>query len=262
MTYLTNALVLTLKQLGENNGRLCYKSFVNASNVAATSELASLPITNLANPSTSFGWGASSNADQTITLTNATATAVDYLGIARHNLGEIGAEIRIRFNGVTVRDWSPVSNQQSLLIIFEEATPTTIQVDLRNMSQAARIAVIYCGQSVKLQRNIYVGHTPVTYGRNRRAIQGVSQSGEYLGEVVLSETLSTQVSLQNLTPDWYRAELDPYFALNPRRPCFFAWRPGKYPAEVAYCWPTGNPQPVNQRSNGMMSINWTFTGIA
>jgi len=65
-----------------------------------------------------------------------------------------------------------------------------------------------------------------------------------------------------LTPQWYRDELDPFFAQRPRRPAFWAWRPSSYPAEVGYVWLSGSPQPSNQRSNGMMSVDFTFEGIA
>lgn len=262
MPYLTNALVLTLQQIGANAGRLCYQNIVNASNISATSELSGFPATNMANPATAFGWEATSTADQTITIDNPNRSTVDYIGIARHNLSQDGLQIRVRFDGVTVQPYSSVSAKQAQLFLFSEATPEIIQIDITGASNPAKLAVIYAGLSVMLERNIYVGHTPINYGRERTVVNGVSQGGEFLGEVVTNETLKTTVDLQNLTPLWYRATLDPYFAQNPRNPCFWAWRPQTYPAEVGYAWVEGNPQPVNQRENGMMQISWTFRGIA
>ena len=127
---------------------------------------------------------------------------------------------------------------------------------------APTIAVLYAGLSTTLERGIYVGHTPISYGRDRSTINGVSENGQYLGEVVIRENFSTSVSLNNLTASWYRNTLDPYFALKPRRPCFWVWYPDSYPSEVGYCWVEGNPRPVNQRNNGMMQISWNFRGIA
>ena len=114
---------------------------------------------------------------------------------------------------------------------------------------------------MRLERKIYVGHTPITYGRDRTSINGVSENGQYLGEIVVRETNSTSVNLKNLTPLWYRQSLDPFFAAKPRAPAFWAWRQTTYPDEVGYAWIEGNPRPVNQRSNGMMEINWNFRGI-
>lgn len=261
MTHLTSALVLSLQKISENAGRICYRNIVTPSTISATSALSGFPVTNMANPATAFGWEASSTADQTITISNTSRDPVDYIGFARHNLAQQSLQIRVRFDGVTVQNWAQVSNRQAQLILFGEATPDTIQIDIRNASNAPKIAVLYVGKSVELQRNIYVGHTPINYGRNRAVVNGVSQSGEFLGEVVLNQTLSTSVSLQNLTPDWYRQTLDPFFSQAPRNPCFWAWRPESYPAEVGYCWVEGNPRPVNQRSNGMMEISWNFVGI-
>lgn len=262
MPHLTTNLVLSLQQISENAGRLCFDNIVTSATISATSELSGFPATNMANPATAFGWEAEDTTDQTITVTNSSRRPVDYIGLARHNLGQAGLELRIRFDGVTVLDYTPVSDTQALLYLFQEATPATVQIDLRGITNAAKIAVVYVGKSLMLERNIYVGHTPVNYGRDRSFVNGVSQSGEYLGQVVTNETLSTSVDLQNLTALWYRQNLDAYFAANPRPPCFWAWRPQSYPAEVGYCWVEGNPRPVNQRSNGMMQVSWNFRGIA
>lgn len=262
MTHLTTNLVLSLAQISENSGRLCYHNIVDTNSITATSEATGKPATNMANPSTAFGWEALDTSDQTITIINQSSEPIDYIGIARHNLSQSGVELRIRFDGATVRNYVPISDVQAQLFLFEEATPGTIQIDIRGASEPVKMSVIYVGMSLQLQRNIYVGHTPINYGRDRAVINGVSQSGEYLGQVVTNETLSTSVSLQNLTPDWYRESLDPFFASLPRPPCFWAWRPVSYPTEVGYCWVEGNPRPTNQRSNGMMQISWNFRGIA
>ena len=266
MTFLSKNLVLSLVRNTENAPRLCFQNIVSSSNISATSELTSgsttFPATNMANPATAFGWEAAGTADQTITILNNAANPIDYIGIARHNLGQAGLEIRVRFDAATVLDWQAVSDTQALLYLFEEAVPTTVYIDIRGVSNAAKIAVVYVGQSLRFERNIYVGHTPITYGRQRQAINGVSQAGEFLGQVVLNETLATTVDVQNLTPLWYRNELDPFFAMNPRKPIFWAWRPATYPNEVAYAWVEGSPQVSNQRSNGMMQTSFNLRGIA
>ena len=264
--FLNNALVLSLEQISDNASRLCYKNIVSASTITATSFLTegsiTYPPSNMANPATAFGWEAADTATQTITIDNATAAKIDYIGIARHNLAQAGLTVEIKFNGITVEQPQPIGDAQALLFLFEQASPATIEIIIDGATDPAKVAVIYCGESLRLERNIYVGHTPITYGRDRNMINGVSQAGEWVGEVVLNETLSTSVSLLNLTPLWYRQSLDPFFAQKPRKPCFWAWRPSGYPAEIGYCWVEGNPRPVNQLANGMMSIDWNFRGIA
>lgn len=258
--HISSALVLTGVQLSNNAGIIAYDNLVTFDSVSATSDTLTAPITNLANPATAFTWEASSAATQTITV-QSDGREADYIGIARHNLNQLGLTLEIKFNGVTVLPAQSVSDNQSLLFLFNVASPTTIELVITGATVAPKIAVLYAGKSIRLQRNIYVGHTPITYGRNRTAINGVSENGQYLGEINIRETLSTSVELQNLTPDWYRTTLDPFFREKPRRPCFWAWRPQTYSDEVGYCWVEGNPKPVNQRANGMMQVSWNFKGI-
>jgi len=198
--------------------------------------------------------------DQTITI-NTARQEVDYIGIAKHNLNQIGLTVTIKYNGITVVPAQSVSDKQALLFLNNIASPDTVEIIISGATSPPRIAVLYVGKALRLQRNIYVGHTPISYGRKRTAINGVSENGQYLGEIVVREMNMTSVNLQNLTPDWYRQNLDPFFALSPRVPCFWAWRPSKYEDEVGYCWVEGDPQMSNQRSNGMVECSWNFKGI-
>jgi Concanavalin A-like lectin/glucanases superfamily len=120
------------------------------------------------------------------------------------------------------------------------------------------LGVIYVGRVLQLQRRIYVGHTPITYGRDDRVVTGVSQGGNYLGRIIQEQSKMSAVTLSNMTPSWYRTYLDPFIKISKDTPFFWAWRPGTYPLEVGYSWITSSPRPSNQRSNGMMQIDWTL----
>lgn len=259
-TIISSNFYLTSTQLEDNAGIIGYKNLVTPSTITATSEVSTNPITNAANPATAWGWNAANTSDQTITI-NTQAQEIDYIGIAKHNLNQIGLTLEVKYNGVTVVEPQPVSSKQALLFLNNLASPDTVELIIRGATTPPRIAVLYIGKALRLQRNIYVGHTPINYGRDRTSINGVSENGQYLGEIVVRETNTTSVNLQNLDPDWYRTELDPFFALKPRPPCFWAWRPSKYPAEVGYAWIEDNPSMSNQRANGMVQASWNFRGI-
>lgn len=259
---LNDNIVLSLQSITKNNPLICYKNLVTEANVSTTSQTAQGPATNLANTSTAFGWEATSTATQTITVTLDNPSEVDYIGFARHNLFNNGALVRIRFDNSVVLDWQQADKNQANLFLFQQALPAQVHIDITGSAVPAKIGVLYVGKSTQLQRKIYVGHTPITYGRNINSIMGVSQSGQYLGEIELNRTLTTSVSMNNLTPDYYRSTLDPFFAQTPRKPCFWAWRPEDYETEVGFCWVEGDPRPTNERNNGMMSISWNFRGIA
>jgi len=240
---------------------LAYKTIVSSSNIAATSEDPLYPVTNVTNPATSFFWQASSSADQAITITTAGQT-INYIGIARHNLAQSGLQVEIKFDGTTVVPADGVGNDQVLFFLISEASPQTVTINITGASDPALIAVIYMGEAIEFERNIYVGHTPITYARERDAIDSVSENGQYIGQIVRNEFKVSQINLMNLTPTWYRQTLDPFLAQSPRPPAFFVWRPDTYSTEVGYVWITGNPKPVNQRANGMMQISMNIKGVS
>ncbi len=263
MTVISDSLVVMDDEiLNPKIGRLCWINFLRTANVTVTSDTDDHPASNIVNPSTSFYWQADSTAQQDITIT--AEQEIDYIGIVRHNFGP-GAELRIVLvvDGYefTLWNWASPPSRQVQLYLFNPWYADQIKVQIRNNDVAPLLGVVYAGLSTKLQRKIYVGHTPINMGRDVTPVGGYSENGQYLGELIRREGRSTNLSLQNLTPDWYREELDPFIAQRPRFPAFFAWRPGQYSAEVGYVWLRGSPRPVNQRSNGMMSIDIQLEGI-
>jgi hypothetical protein len=265
-TVIGSALVLTQQppSLDPNNGLLCWQNIVTPLDITTTSETPENPKENLANTSTSFAWQASSTADQDIDIQIGNRT-IDFIGIAGHNLIQ-EAEIRVQYivdgQVFTVFDFGEFEiRSQALLFVVNEASPDTVRLTIRNNNQPPRIAVLYAGQGTRIERPIYVGHTPITMGSQITTIGSISESGQYLGEIIRREKFTTNVQLQNLTPQFMRDELLPFFQQRPRRPAFWAWRPEKYAAEVGYCWLVGNPRPVNQRGNGMMQVSFDLDAI-
>lgn len=193
---------------------------------------------------------------------DASSQQVDYIGIARHNLNQAGLTVTVKYDGITVVPETEIGEVQALLFLQNLAAPENVEIIIKGASIPPQIGVIRIGKSLRLERNIYVGHTPITYGRSRKTVNGVSENGQYIGEIVVRQSNVTSVSLQNLTASWYRSMLDPFFAQTPRQPCFWAWRPETYPDEVGYAWIEGEPQMSNQRSNGMVEANWNFRAIA
>jgi hypothetical protein len=264
MIYISNSLTLTRPAREEpNRPVLCWKNYVEPGNIATDAAEFSF-LDNIANPSTAL-YATFDTLDEFCVTVDTGGREIDYIGLARHNMDE-SAEIRvsITFGGSDffLTDWIPVSDKQVFLTLFSVASPDGIKVCIRGQVRPVTIGVLYAGLATKLQRNLYVGHTPINLGRKTNRIGGLSDSGQYLGEVVTRRTLRTKISLQNLTPLWYRDVLDEYFRQMNRAPAFWAWRPQTYPNEVAYVWVLGDPQPSNQLSNGMMQVDFDVEGIA
>jgi hypothetical protein len=255
-----------------------YENLVTASNVTATTEDQDYPASNLANPSTSLLWrsaAGSPSSPEYITVILDTEEQVDYLAIARHNFGTGFTPVSVE--GLSSADGSPLDwfelvsaqllpNNGPVIFRFTKQSLYAVRLKIHeavgSVSLIPELAVMYVGELLSLQRRIYVGHTPFPLAREIQVANHRSVSGAFLGRIVLSSTRKTGVSLQNLTPSWYRLYFDPFLIAAQEIPFFFAWRPGDYPLEVGYCWLTGDPRPSNQRGNGMMSVDMELEGVA
>ena len=258
-----------------NNPLIGYENLTTISNVSATSEDTDYPATNLANPATNLTWKGENSSpigDIYLTVIVDRVDPIDYVAIAKHNLAT--GQITVSVEGLADNTESPTNWVElcSDVILAENgpamfcfAAQSLYAVRLRlqpsNLDVVPQIAVLYTGKLLTLQRRIYVNHTPINYATAAKIVNAKSESGNFLGRIVLNEWNSNNITLQNLTPDWVRASLMPFIQLSREFPFFFAWRPSDYPQEVGYCWMTNDPQPVNQLSNGMMSIQLNMTGV-
>jgi hypothetical protein len=257
-----------------NNPLIGYHNLVTASNLTASSEDPDHPAANLATPATHLYWRGDGFASPTdhefLTVVTDTAELIDYVGIARHNFGSSFFPVSVEVQAVDGGAWTTVvaevllPNDGPVLLRFTPQAAYAVRVRLSPSSVSTdppEAAVLYVGTLLVLQRRIYVGHTPLPYGRVARITNARSESGAFLGRIVLSQMRQSSVNLQNLQPDWYREYLDPFVEASKDTPFFFAWRPLDYPFEVGYAWITNEPVPSNQRSNGMMQIQFQMSGI-
>lgn len=254
-----------------DNPVIGWNNIVTAANVAAgAASDDSYPVSNLANPATNILWkGLSPTAANSLTVTPGGADPIDYLAFARHNLGTLprtvgvsvdtGSGMAAAIDPVLLADNSPVLfrlNSQSMAGIRLDIGACPGGVD------QPFIGVLYVGKLLVLQRRIYVGHTPIVYGRDVDVESEQSETGEFLGRIITGESRSTTFTLGNMTPDWYRAYMDPFVEASAGQPFFFAWRPSSYPSEVGFAWTTNKPRPKNSAVNGMMSVDLSLNGVS
>ena len=246
------------------NPRIGYDNIVTSSTVV-TDQGAATRI-NLANPATYLKWTADNNATQKVGANLIAAKTVNYYGIAAHNLGSAGAVVTFQtsINGV---DWVNVTagvllqNNLAMIEEFPDQFAAYYRLQISGATIAPSIGVLYMGRMLRVQRRIYVGHSPFVLQRKTVVSSGKGESGQFLGRVVRSTTYETDVTVQNLTPTWVRQRLDPFLALAADTPFFWSWRPCAYPTEVGFAWTTGDPNTSNTRPNGMMDFKMGIQGI-
>ena len=226
---------------------------------------ANYPKSNLANPATFLKWQNSAATATNMTLA-VTTGYINYVGVAAHNLGTIGAAITIQGDsGDGYVDLTTVvtpPNDQPLIFLFTRHQYVGIRLVLGAGSAAHEMAVLYVGDKLLSQRNIYVGHNPITLNPRLNVVNGRSENGQFLGRIIVGERRETSVELSELSPMWVRGNLMPFLTAAKARPFFFAWRPANYSTEVGFCWLTSDPVVTNSRANGMMSTTLNMAGIA
>lgn len=258
-----------------NNPLIGYRSLATITSIAASTEADTDPATNLANPSTYLRWTATQfAADELLTVSTPGGADIDYVAIAGHNFGTLGATISIEaadtlsmgdpdFDEVIVS--AIPAHDGPLMFRFASRNLLAIRVRIEYPTSAdapARAAVLYVGEALTLQRRLYVGHAPMPMARVSEIANGRSESGQFLGRIVLATKVATTVEIKNLTPDWVREHFNPFLKAAIDAPFFFAWRPADYPDEVGYGWLADDVRPINDLPNGMMAATFSIDGVA
>lgn len=246
-----------------------YRSYVTTTTVAATDAATGYPATNLANVSTAEFWKAlNATGTKYLTVTPVVASSLDYIAVAGHNFGSAQIAVRVEARTTSTGAWTVIvaefmpTNDNALILRFTETVYHSIRLRLAAGSAPAQAAVLYTGLLLVSQRRAYVGVAPITLNRRKQSVTGRSEAGNFLGRIETGSTLQTSLALNYLTPDWYRANMDPFIDAASSTPFFFGWRPQDYPNECAFCWLTGDPTPENQMSNGMMQVTLEMQGAA
>lgn len=246
-----------------------YDNRVTINNVTADSEQAAFPASNMAHPETTNRWKSSdASAVQYVTVTLGGST-VDYIGIAGHNFGSGACALVLQGQAAQAGAWTDLvasfspANDKPILKIFTTAVYNALRLKIIPSGTKPILAVLYVGKIMLLSRNIYVGHTPIPYGRIVEAVSGFSESGQFLGRIIRGTTYQSSVSIKNITPTWYRETFEGFVAAATSAPFFYAWRLNDYANEIGYCWIKGGvPQPQNTGPGPFMAVSFDIEGIA
>ena len=269
----TDTAVAGFGTVNANNPIIGFEDLATTSNITTDTAASGFPASNMANPSTNLRWQgatASPAVEEIVQVAVATTELVEYLGIARHNLGTIGSSVTVE--GTVSLSASPIvwttlagpqtfANDDPIMFRFAPQALDAIRVRIGVGSSAPTIAVLQTGPLLTLQRRIYVGHGPINYQRNSKIVTNRSESGNFLGRVLLNQFVKTTINMENITPNYYRDFLDEFIQAAYLAPFFFAWRPSDYPNEIGFCWMVSDPKPINQLPNGMMSLEIEVGGI-
>lgn len=280
--YITNALYLSAIAMGgdPNLPLIGWQSIASQANIAAGGSDAGYPISNVWSGDTYTRWrhtnSGGSPAGVAIIFYNPELLAVDYIGMARHNLGSAGISFNCRYFDGTWHDCGAgpriPGDDTPIMDHFDGRTAIYFSIEFMIPAGAfVEVAHAKVGKVLKLSRPRYVGEIPGGMGKTVEKIGSKSYAGQHLGSVLISQGDKFNITQENVKPEFIRSQsMQDFFAhsyllqkksAGPVETFFFAWRPGEYPLEVQYCGEiTKFDQPSNQRSNGMMQ--WSMSGDA
>lgn len=276
MIVISQSLVLSEQAEPLDTPIFGWRNLVTAANVSATSAENGFAAANVANPSTALKWVAAPGSpagDEYLTAAVQSVDPLDYLAIAGHNLGS--AQCVVSVEGASEETGSPaepdfaelvqetlLADDAPALFRFTPQALTHIRLKIQPGSDVPTVAVLYAGKLLVAERGISGDHTPINLGRVESKANAVSENGQFLGRIILSEGRQSSLGFQHLTAGWYRQHMDPFIAASGERPFFVAWQPQELPRDVGYCWMTNQPQPVISFDTGRISIDLEMSGVA
>lgn len=255
------------------HARIGYQSFTQGATpdqVTASSETESGPSDAPLRPDTGEYWEPSS-MPATWEFDLGSAEEINYVGIAGHTLGSAGAAIEVQAGADDEVDSNgnyPVfaqavnpANDRPLLFLDDDRIARRLRIVLTGAT-APKIAVVYVGMALKMQRALFGGHAPVPLSRMAELSRSLSKGGQFLGQRFRRRGVMGTAHYGTLTSDWYRENFDPFVEHAQSLPYFFAWRPSRFPEEVAYVW---TPEPISPRNVGggrdHMEVEWQMFGL-
>ncbi len=164
---------------------------------------------------------------------------VDYVGIARHNLGASGAVVWITdADSNVVFDEHILANDGPQILRFDPvAGVLTIHI-----SSPAYIGVLYMG-SLTVMPPMLQDHVPVEYADNTEVVSGIAESGDFLGRIVINETKNSDMRFMEVDYGWFEEQMGPFVQAARTIPFFFSWVPRDRPRTAGFGWLSSDIRP-------------------
>lgn len=241
------------------HARIMYDSHTldPATEVTGSTESAGFEADSVLNPDTYSRWLATADPS-TLTFDLGSAKPTDYVFIAGHNFAAANITVTVESSADGIV-WTPVLPDRqfssNLPAAFLFASQTVRYWRIVCAGGVPRIAVVYLGVALAMQRPIYGGHSPAPLSRITDNRPTKSEGGQFLGHSVTSRGYAANYSWNNLQAAWYRQFFDPFVKAARLRPFGIAWRPSTFPDEVVYARTSDDIRPSNTGTRDLMSVS-------
>jgi hypothetical protein len=247
-----------------NHARVGYQNWCQglaASAVVVSSELPDMPKDGPLRSDTTDKWRAVSGAS-TWRVDLGQARAVNYVGLV---IATSGVQITVAYstddtNWTTFATALTPTDTSPILVLDSVKTARYWRI---SVASPVTVAVVYIGQVLELERPFFDGHSPMQLSRMVERTSSMTRGGQFVGQDVIRRGTMTSVSVNNLTPTWYKNSFDPLVRHLETQPIFWAWNLLRDPAGVSYAWSADPIQPVlvAQTPGGRVSVSMSLRGL-
>lgn len=244
--------------------RLAIDNALLRGNTSATSEQAAYPIDNALTKDTYQAWR-SNAATPTVSCEFDSTETINYLAIARHNLGseEITTQLDYRIESgswTKIADITP-DTDDPLLVPFKPTEADEIRLVFAGAGVPI-IAVLAVGSAVIMPRPLRSTMQPVWLSRQTAVVPQMSDGGEVIGGAVVRRGVAVSPSWRNLPLAFYVSTLRTLARDLPGCPFFFAWQPDEAPDEVVYGMIDGDVNGNHIRNSTRYEFGFDMRGLA
>lgn len=191
---------------------------------------------------------------------------IDFIAIAAHNFATHDDGLEIEFHYATTIGGSKIlidsmvpDNNGAMMLTFDALDAAEIIIRFTPSTLGAEIGIISTGKLLRMPRNIYGGHSPISLSAKTSYNSTMSETGQFLSREITSQGSTGSFSWKLLNPDWYRSTFQPFVVSAKTKPFFIKWRPDMYSNEVAFGHTTGDIKPSNMGGgHTLMSVSFSM----
>ena len=244
--------------------RLAYDSAVERATVTATSAAPLRPANNLKTRDTYQTWRATA-PEPVVTVLFAAPELINYVGIARHNMGSLGITALVEIE--TAGDgWLEVAVLQPdhdgpVMVPIAEVLAVNLRVSFYGY-EIPTLAVLMAGKAVIMPRPLRATMQPVFGSRDTTVTPQISELGQLLGSVVVRNGVNVSPTWNNLTRDFYNDTLRLLAREMPGRAVMLMWQPLEHPDEVVFGMVSGDVTIAHIPRSARYTFGFSLSGVA
>lgn len=217
---------------------------------------------------TGGGWRATTSSAITLALTLPASESLNSYGIYKHNLGTLGATIKLQHSSDGAA-WTDLTGSEKIVAdnkaIFFVGTSQSAKFWRLHITNTANVQTIigqaFIGAALALTSGPETGFTPPNLALNNDYITSRADGGDFLGRSLIRKGSKTSFSNSLVHRDWVRTNWQTVMEAIEKTPFYYAWDSTNYPAEVAFCYIERNIQTPKYVNSLFFSLSLEFIAL-